>query len=79
MSIERDMGTQHGAVRGHVKEMRQIASIQLSFEKDKRGLLVRPARTFVNGTVKNRRHHPVSPPSPLRRPAIVQFARLPPF
>ena len=47
--------------------MRQKAFIRLSFEKDKRGLLVRPARAFVNGTVKNRRHHPVSPPSPLRR------------
>ena len=62
MSIERDLGTQHGAERVHVKEMRQKAFIRLSFEKDKRGLLVRPARAFVNGTVKNRRHHPVSPP-----------------
>ncbi len=62
MSIERDMGTQHGAARGHVKKMRQKAFIRLSFEKDKRGLLVRPVRTFVNGTVKNRRRF-AAPPS----------------
>ena len=57
--------------------MRQKAFIRLSFEKDKRGLLVRPARAFVNGTVKNRRHHPVSPPSPLHRPAIAAIAAPP--
>ncbi len=62
MSIERDMGTQHGAARGHVKEMWQKAFIRLSFEKDKRGLLVRPVRAFVNGTVKNRRCF-AAPPS----------------
>lgn len=54
MSEERDLGTHHGAARGHVKEMRQKAFIRLSFEKDKRGLLVRPACAFVNGIVKNR-------------------------